>query len=54
MTPAEAADCVKEFKPRVVYPYHYRDQDPQAFKTALAGQPIDVRVVTMYPAAAPR
>jgi L-ascorbate metabolism protein UlaG (beta-lactamase superfamily) len=23
MTPAEAAECVKAFQPKIVYPYHY-------------------------------
>ena len=26
MLPAALADCVKTFKPKIVYPYHY-DQD---------------------------
>ena len=29
----KAADAVREFKPGVVYPYHYRDSDPEAFAT---------------------
>ncbi|MGH3168031.1 MAG: MBL fold metallo-hydrolase, partial [Trebonia sp.] len=31
MTPQEAADCVKIFKPKIVYPYHYQGQDTKAF-----------------------
>ncbi len=32
----KAADAVKEFAPKVVYPYHYKDSDPEAF-AALVG-----------------
>jgi L-ascorbate metabolism protein UlaG (beta-lactamase superfamily) len=53
MTPAEAADCVKAFRPRVVYTYHYRDNDPatepQAFVDALKGEAgIEVRMRNWY------
>jgi L-ascorbate metabolism protein UlaG (beta-lactamase superfamily) len=51
MTPAEAAECVKAFKPAIVYPYHYRDQRPEEFATALKGQGVDVRIREWYPAA---
>jgi L-ascorbate metabolism protein UlaG (beta-lactamase superfamily) len=27
MSVADAADAVREFRPRVVYPYHFRNQD---------------------------
>ena len=52
----EAADAVLAFKPRIVYPYHYRGQnglsDINTFKTLVeAGkQPIDVRIRNWYPA----
>jgi L-ascorbate metabolism protein UlaG (beta-lactamase superfamily) len=49
MPPAEAAECVKAFKPRVVYPYHFRGQNPEEFKTALAGENIEVRLLNWYP-----
>ncbi|MGB7922700.1 MAG: MBL fold metallo-hydrolase [Pyrinomonadaceae bacterium] len=49
MPPSEAAECVKAFKPKVVYPYHYRGQNPEEFKTALAGEPIEVRLLNWYP-----
>lgn len=49
MTPAVAADCVKTFKPKVVYPYHYRTGNVQAFRDALKGGPIDVRLAEWYP-----
>jgi L-ascorbate metabolism protein UlaG (beta-lactamase superfamily) len=49
MTPADAADAVKAFHPAVVYPYHYRGQDPKIFAAALAGTGIDVRLREWYP-----
>jgi L-ascorbate metabolism protein UlaG (beta-lactamase superfamily) len=48
MTPEEAADAVRAFHPRVVYPYHYRDSDTEAFKKALDGTGIDVRLRNWY------
>ena len=42
---AETAQCVKEFKPKVFYPYHYNGQNPQEIADALKGTPgIEVRV----------
>ena len=49
MPPSEAAECVKAFKPKVVYPYHYRGQNPEEFKAALKGEPIEVRLLEWYP-----
>lgn len=49
MTPAAAASCVAGFKPKIVYPYHYRNGSVQEFKDALRGQPIDVRLADWYP-----
>jgi L-ascorbate metabolism protein UlaG (beta-lactamase superfamily) len=34
-SPAEAAECVKAFKPKVVYPYHYRGSKTEDFADAL-------------------
>jgi L-ascorbate metabolism protein UlaG (beta-lactamase superfamily) len=48
MTPAEAADAVKAFSPKIVYPYHYRGQDTAVFAAALKGLPIDVRIRDWY------
>lgn len=48
MTPEEAADAVKAFHPKVVYPYHYMGSDPKAFAAALAGTGIDVRLRNWY------
>jgi L-ascorbate metabolism protein UlaG (beta-lactamase superfamily) len=48
MPPEEAADAVKEFKPKVVYPFHYRTSDTKIFADALAGTGIDVRLRNWY------
>ncbi len=49
MTPEEAADCAKAFRPSVVYPYHFRGQDPEVFRNALAGESdIEVRIREWY------
>ncbi|MSO83432.1 MAG: MBL fold metallo-hydrolase [Acidobacteria bacterium] len=48
MTPAEAAACVKEFKPKVAIPYHYMGQKPEEFAAALKGGPIEVRLLDWY------
>jgi len=49
MTPAEAADAVKAFKPKVAIPYHYKGQDVQEFKKALEGSGVEVRLLEWYP-----
>lgn len=51
MTPQEAAEAVKAFHPKVAIPYHYRGSDIEAFKEALAGTGIDVRLLNWYPSA---
>jgi L-ascorbate metabolism protein UlaG (beta-lactamase superfamily) len=54
MTPQEAAAGVKAFKPKVVYPYHYRypfdkpNDNPQQFVKALAGSGITVKLRGWY------
>jgi L-ascorbate metabolism protein UlaG (beta-lactamase superfamily) len=53
MDVAAAADAVLEFKPKVVYPYHYRGKggmsDLGEFQTLVAEDPaIDVRVLAWY------
>ena len=51
----QASDAVLSFKPKVVYPYHYRGQgglsDVDSFKKLVnAGNPgIDVRLRNWYP-----
>lgn len=60
MTPQEAAIGARAFKPRVVYPYHYRypfDQpntNPQQFAQALKGSGIQVKLRGWYDNAAPK
>jgi L-ascorbate metabolism protein UlaG (beta-lactamase superfamily) len=49
MTPTDAAACVKDFRPKIVYPYHYRGQNPQVFADALKGvSGITVRLRDWY------
>jgi L-ascorbate metabolism protein UlaG (beta-lactamase superfamily) len=50
MTPKAAANCVETFRPKIVYPYHYREGKVQAFKDALKDEPIEVRLGDWYPA----
>lgn len=52
MTPAEAAAMVKAFKPKIVYPYHYRGANTAEFADALKGTKIEVRQRDWYSAAA--
>jgi L-ascorbate metabolism protein UlaG (beta-lactamase superfamily) len=48
-----AAQAVLTFKPKAIYPYHYRGQDVNAFKTLVntGDKNIDVRLRNWYPAA---
>jgi L-ascorbate metabolism protein UlaG (beta-lactamase superfamily) len=48
MPPEEAADAVRAFHPKIVYPYHYSGSDTSAFQKALAGTGIDVRLRDWY------
>jgi L-ascorbate metabolism protein UlaG (beta-lactamase superfamily) len=48
MTPEMVADAARAFTPRVLYPYHYGDTDPQRLVDLLADAPgIDVRIRPM-------
>ena len=47
MTEAQAADAVKAFRPKIVYPYHYKGSDPKKF-AALVGNASDVRLRDWY------
>ena len=49
----QAAPGVVAFKPKVVYPYHYRGQDVKVFKKLVndADKDIEVKLVNWYPAA---
>ncbi|MBI2816906.1 MAG: MBL fold metallo-hydrolase [Acidobacteria bacterium] len=48
MTAQEAADAVKAFKPKIVYPYHSRNTNTEEFAAALKGTSIDVRLRNWY------
>ena len=48
MTPEEAADAVRAFHPKIVYPYHYRGSNIKDFAKALNGSGIDVRLRDWY------
>jgi len=43
MPPAEAAECIAAFKPKVLYPYHYRDSNLDELDRALAGSGVEIR-----------
>jgi len=47
MPPSEAAECVKSFRPKVVYPYHHRGSSPEEFASAV-GPGIEVRIRKWY------
>jgi len=45
MTEEQAASAVREFKPGIVYPYHYRGSDPEKFAALVgADSGVDVRI----------
>lgn len=48
MTPVEAAECVKGFRPKIAIPYHYMGQKVEEFVAALKGSPIEVRLMNWY------
>lgn len=48
MTPEEAADAVKAFKPKVAIPYHYRESDLSLFEKGLAGSGVQVKLLDWY------
>jgi L-ascorbate metabolism protein UlaG (beta-lactamase superfamily) len=49
MPPSEAAQCIQAFKPKIVYPYHYRGSDLRDLDKGLAGQSgIEVRKRDWY------
>ena len=48
MTPAEAAEAARAFKPRILYPYHQGKSDPAEVKRLLADEKgIEVRVLPL-------
>jgi L-ascorbate metabolism protein UlaG (beta-lactamase superfamily) len=48
MPPEEAAEAVRAFHPKIVYPYHYMGSDLKVFENALKGSGIDVRIRDWY------
>ncbi len=49
MPPEEAAEGVKAFRPKFVYPYHYRNSDLSVFVNGLKGEKgIEVRLRSWY------
>jgi L-ascorbate metabolism protein UlaG (beta-lactamase superfamily) len=48
MPPDEAAEAVRAFHPKIVYPYHYMGSDLKVFEKALAGSGIEVRLRDWY------
>ena len=53
MPPDQAAQGVLAFKPKIVYPYHYRGQDVNIFKNLVntGDKNIEVRLRNWYPSA---
>jgi L-ascorbate metabolism protein UlaG (beta-lactamase superfamily) len=49
MTPAEAAECVQGFSPKIAIPYHFMGQKPEEFASALKDSGIEVRILNWYP-----
>jgi L-ascorbate metabolism protein UlaG (beta-lactamase superfamily) len=48
MPPSEAAACVNAFRPRIVYPYHYRGSDPKDFEKAVTAKGVEVQIRDWY------
>jgi L-ascorbate metabolism protein UlaG (beta-lactamase superfamily) len=44
MSPAMVADAVKSFKPKILYPYHYGDTNPDEIVRLLKGSGTEVRI----------
>ncbi|MDQ6663059.1 MAG: MBL fold metallo-hydrolase [Acidobacteriota bacterium] len=49
MPPDEAAQAVRAFHPKIVYPYHYRGSDLSVFEKGLAGSGVEIRTRDWYP-----
>jgi L-ascorbate metabolism protein UlaG (beta-lactamase superfamily) len=49
MTVEQAADAVREFKPKICYPYHYRGSDVAHFKELVGTEAgVEVRLREWY------
>ena len=44
MTPEMAADAARQFKPKVLYPYHFGSTETARLGELLQGEPIEVRI----------
>ena len=57
MSPSDAAECARAFRPRIVYPYHYLGPDLRRaaaqFEAAVKGSGIEVREREWYPTVPP-
>jgi L-ascorbate metabolism protein UlaG (beta-lactamase superfamily) len=50
MTPAEAVSCIKSFRPKIVFPYHYGETDLKPLVEGLKNEKgIEVRLREWYP-----
>jgi len=48
MTPEQVAEAARAFRPKVLYPYHYSDTDPERLKVLLKNElDIEVRIREM-------
>ncbi|GET28998.1 MBL fold metallo-hydrolase [Prolixibacter sp. SD074] len=47
MTPGQTAEAARSFMPKILYPYHFGQTDPQKLVELLKDTPIDVRVRKM-------
>lgn len=45
----EAAACIRAFKPKHLFPFHYRGQQPEKLLTLLKGVPTTVHLLQWYP-----
>jgi L-ascorbate metabolism protein UlaG (beta-lactamase superfamily) len=48
MTPEEAAECVNSFRPKAVYPYHFRGSEVKVFERMVTAEGVEVRVLDWY------
>jgi L-ascorbate metabolism protein UlaG (beta-lactamase superfamily) len=48
MPPSEAVECIAAFKPKVLFPYHYRGSDPGELDAPLAGKGVEIRKREWY------
>jgi L-ascorbate metabolism protein UlaG (beta-lactamase superfamily) len=44
MTPAMVADAARAFKPKILYPYHYGDTNPDELVKLLKDSGIEIRI----------